>query len=141
MSATTAEMVASTLHNSRNLDVSMEKFRSNRFSLEDCLPPLIFDEAEERADPCRMFHEDSRTDGVQMNPPDSPIVSGDGGRPGDNAESLDKEHADSANTEFSKLMGLQNEKIQINSPKIPVSLSISIDATPESKVANSPGAY
>lgn len=141
MSTTTAEMVASTSHNSRNLDRSMEKFRSNRFSLEDCLPPMLFDEAEERADPGRTFNEDRRTDGVEMNPPNSPIMSGDDGRPGDNAESLDKEHADSANTEFSKLMGLQNEKIQIISPKIAVPLSISIDATPESKVANSPGAY
>lgn len=141
MSAMTAEMVASTLHNSGNLDRSMEKFCSNRFYLEDCLPPMLFDEAEERADPGITFHEDSRTDGVEMNPPNSPVMSGDGGRPGDNAESLDKEHADSADTEFSKLMGLQNEKIQIISPKIPVSLSVSINATPESKVANSPGAY
>ncbi|KAK1359404.1 hypothetical protein POM88_043878 [Heracleum sosnowskyi] len=137
MSTTTAEVVASTLHNLTSLDTSMEKFRSNRFSLEDCLPPMLFDEAEERADPGRTFHEDSRTDGVEMNPPNSPMMSGDGGRPEDNAESLDKEHADSANTEFSKLMGLQNEKIPIISPKCPVSLSVDIDATPESKVADS----
>ncbi|KAL8097660.1 hypothetical protein AgCh_030687 [Apium graveolens] len=123
MSATTAEMVASTLRNSKNLDKSMEKFRSNRFSLEDCLPPMIFDEAEERADPCRVFHEYSQTDRVHMTPPNSPIISGAG-----------------ANTEFSNLTGLQNEKVQIISPKIPVSLYVSIDATPESKVANSPGA-
>ncbi|XP_017254616.1 sister chromatid cohesion 1 protein 2 [Daucus carota subsp. sativus] len=120
MSNTTAEMVASTLHNIRNLDRSMDKFQNYRFSLEDCLPPMLFDEDEERADPSRKFHEDSQKDGVEMNPSNSPIMLGDGGIPEGNAELLDdKERADPSR-KFHE--DSQKDGVEMNPPNSPKTL-------------------
>ena len=98
----------------------MDKFQNYRFSLEDCLPPMLFDEDEERADPSRKFHEDSQKDGVEMNPSNSPIMLGDGGIPEGNAELLDdKERADPSR-KFHE--DSQKDGVEMNPPNSPKTL-------------------
>lgn len=198
----TVDVVASTSRKLSDLEGSMKKFRNKRFSLDECLPPMLFDEAEEAADPGRIFHDEHQTDGGELKSPSrkigdvveraecvrsfdeedagleqimfceltvgesekakeaadpgrtfhkenqenveevqsphSPMI-GDDAEPEEYVKSLDKEHANMEQTNFSDFTALESQKIQITGQKCPVSVSVNV--TPEHKAPEATGAY
>lgn len=88
-----------------------KKLCNKRFSLEECLPPMLFDEAEEAADPGRTFREEQQKNEEEFKSLHSPMVIGDDAECEDYVQSFDKKHENQEQTHyFPNLAALESEK-------------------------------
>lgn len=133
----TDDVIASTSYDLRDVEASIEKICNDINSLEECVPPMLFNEAEEVVEPRITFHEEHQTDGDDIESPHCDIMLEDDAEPEDCFNLFDEQHQEL--TKFSEMTSLENENIEMTSQKDPVALSI--DITPELKVPNTTGAY
>ncbi|CAK9186960.1 unnamed protein product [Ilex paraguariensis] len=124
--------------NSRNSEASMEYLQGHGFSLEKCMDPMILGEAEEGPGLVKPSDEEYHNAGEKMQHLDAKMNSGGEGEPPYAIKSFN--HEQHVNAELMKFSGITppDSRKHQNAEKWPMSLTI--DATPESKFPDASGA-